>query len=101
VLDISHNSITSFPSLPLATLPAIETLDLSDNQIGPWPSCQFNMPKLKRLNMLHNPLQEIPWTLQPGAPCLAGGSGGMQFDLARIMQPDPAIAIRGCALVME
>jgi hypothetical protein len=101
VLDVSHNSFTSFPSLPLATLPAIESIDLSENQIGPWPSCQFDLPKLKRLNILHNPLQGIPWTLQPGAPSLSGGKGGLEFDLARIMQPDPAIAIRGCAMVVE
>lgn len=101
VLDVSYNSFTSFPSLPLATLPAIESVDLSENQIGPWPSCHFDLPKLKRLNIVHNPLQGIPWTLQPGTPCLVGGKGGLEFDLARIMQPDPAIAIRGCALVME
>jgi hypothetical protein len=101
VLDVSHNAFTTFPSLPLATLPAIESIDLSDNQIGPWPSCQFDLPKLKRLNILHNPLQGIPWTLQPGAPCLSGGKGGLEFDLARIMQPDPAISIRGCAVIME
>ncbi len=98
---MSHNSFTTYPSLPLATLPVIESIDISENQIGPWPSCQFDLPKLKRLNILHNPLQGIPWTLFPGAPSLAGGKGGLEFDLARIMQPDPAIAIRGCAVVME
>ena len=100
-LDASYNSFTSFPSLPLAKLPSIESIDLSENQIGPWPSCQFDLPKLKRLNLLHNPLQGVPWTLQPAAPCLVGGKGGLEFDLARIMQPDPAISIRGCALIME
>ena len=57
LLDVSHNDFTTFPSLALATLPAIEIVDLSENQISHWPSCHFNVPKLRKLNVIHNPLQ--------------------------------------------
>ena len=57
LLDVSHNNFTAFPSLALATLPAIEIIDLSENLIGHWPSCHFNVPKLSKLNVVHNPLQ--------------------------------------------
>ena len=72
LLDVSHNCFTTFPSLPLATLPAIHTVDLSENQIAHWPSCQFDVPKLRKLDVRHNPLLGEAWGVGVGlvACCL-------------------------------